>query len=186
MKPWSVEIWRTIAIIALAASTLLGAVVVYSAFAFKSNLSVILEGAPICLKDAKSFDSIAAAQAIGRLDLVSFLLTTGGIMLGLFSLMGFWIIRREARDEAREAAAEEVRKIAQLYFKNQNGNGTNGGDKPQSVPHNATAPAARTTFDPANVSIAGAVEETGAKDDRPKRRSRRNPRASTDDSSADR
>lgn len=154
-----------IAILALAAAMVLGAVVVYAVLAFKSNLGAVIEGAPICLKDATTFDSIAAAQAIGRLDLVSFLLTTGGILLGLFSLMGFWIIRREARDEAREAAAEEVRKIAQLYFPDQNGSGTSGGDKLPREPHNEQAPLARS-FDPAAVSTAGAVEEEGAKHDK--------------------
>lgn len=167
MKPWTVEIWRTIAILALAASMLLCAVIIYAVFAFKSNLGVVLKGAPICLKDAQTFDSIAAAQAIGRLDLVSFLLTTGGIMLGLFSLMGFWIIRREARDEAREAAAEEVRTIAQFYFQKKNGEGTNGGDNPQSDSHIKVALSVPASFDPASVSTAGAVEEKGASDGKP-------------------
>lgn len=84
MKPWTVEIWRTIAILALASSVLLSAVIIYAVLAFKSNLGVILEGAPVCLRNARTFDSIAAAQAIGRLDLVSFLLTTGGVLLGVF------------------------------------------------------------------------------------------------------
>lgn len=52
----------------------------------------------------RDYDSIAAAQAIGRLDFVSFLLTTGGALLGVFGLLGFWVIRREAREEARDAA----------------------------------------------------------------------------------
>ena len=77
--------------------------------------------------------------------------------------MGFWIIRREARDEAREAAAEEARKIAQLYFRNRNGNGTKGGDNAASDSHIGTAPTAQPTYDPASVSVAGAIEE-GATD----------------------
>jgi uncharacterized membrane protein len=72
---------------------------VYVVLAFKSNMDVITASAPICYAAMNKFDSIAAAQAIGRLDLVSFLLTTGGILLGAFSLIGFWVIRREAMEE---------------------------------------------------------------------------------------
>lgn len=160
IKPWTVEIWRLIAILALAISTLLGCVIIYVIFAFKSNWDVMVRGAPICLQDSRAYDSIAAAQAIGRLDLVSFLLTTGGVLLGLFSLLGFWIVRREARDEAREAAAEEARRISQLYFgKNENGN--KEGDIAHQGPHIGIGPngASPATYDPNAVSTAGAVEE---------------------------
>lgn len=98
----------------------MAAVGIYVVLAFKSNIDVISGGAPICVAGMRDFDSIAAAQAIGRLDLVSFLLTTGGILLGIFSLIGFWIIRREAMEEARDAATEQVRRIAQLYGLDEN------------------------------------------------------------------
>lgn len=157
IKPWSVEIWRIIAIIALSASTIMGAVIIYSVMAFKSNLNVILKGAPVCLKDAAKFDSIAAAQAIGRLDLVSFLLTTGGMLLGLFSLMGFWIIRREARDEAREIALEELRRIVQIYGIEKNGSGTHIENPSRGLARENELGDVPT--DPRNVPTAGAERE---------------------------
>lgn len=121
-KPWSRDVWKFIAMAALASSVIMAAVGIYVVLAFKANIDVFSEGAPICLKGMRDYDSIAAAQAIGRLDLVSFLLTTGGVLLGIFSLIGFWIIRREAMEEAREAALSEVRRF--LSRVEENGKGT--------------------------------------------------------------
>lgn len=110
-------IWKTLALLSLSVSALLSFGVIWALLAFQSNLRAIRSGAPICW-DAKSraFDSIAAAQMIGRLDLVSFILTTGGVGLAIFALLGWFLIRREAREEAREAATEEARKVAQRFY----------------------------------------------------------------------
>jgi hypothetical protein len=158
MKPWTVEVWRLIAILALSSAMILGAVMVYCVWAFKSNLSAIIDGAPVCLKGAATFDSIAAAQAIGRLDLVSFLLTIAGLLLGVFTLFGFWIIRREAREEARETAREtafsEVKRISQLYGLDENVRRTyNQHSQPPGDRIGLDHP------DPSDVPTAGATKE---------------------------
>lgn len=59
---------------------------------------------------------IAAAQMIGRLDSVSFLLTVGGIFMAIFAIIGWSFVKSEAREIAREVALEEARKIAQNYY----------------------------------------------------------------------
>jgi len=162
MKPWSADIWRIIALWSVGASVVLSAGLVYFFFAFRSNLGVILDGAPLCLAKARSFDSIAAAQAVGRLDLVSFLLTMGGLFIAVFSLFGFWIIRREALEEAREAAIEEVRRIGPLYGLAKNGNGTHMGHESgayldgDTKSHEVDA----SVPQPSEVPTAGAQRET--------------------------
>lgn len=124
-RQWSRAVWKMIAIVALSAAVLQTIVGIYVVFAFKSNIDVLAESAPVCYAGMADFDSIAAAQAIGRLDLVSFLLTTGGVLLGIFSLIGFWIIRREAMEEARDAAIEEARKFLVRFTPlEENGEGT--------------------------------------------------------------
>lgn len=143
---------------------------IYVVLAFKSNIDVISGGAPMCVAGMRDFDSIAAAQAIGRLDLVSFLLTTGGILLGIFSLIGFWIIRREAMEEARDAATEQVRRIALLYGLDENGEGTYIGDgaRKQGRANRTRAVKSAKPKRPniSDVSVEGAVrEKTGDTDD---------------------
>jgi len=161
VKPWPREIWRALALMSLACSLVVAAGVSYIAFAFKQNLTTIMEGAPVCLGNFRSYDSIAAAQSIGRLDAISFLLTVGGLLMGVFALLGFWIIRREARDEAREAAGEEVRHIAQMYGLEKNGARTHTNFQ-QNMPN--SSPAADSgvpsvTTNPSEVSTAGAQRE---------------------------
>lgn len=167
-QEWSKGVWKLIAILALAASSIQAMVGIYVVFAFKSNMDVITASAPICYADMDKFDSIAAAQAIGRLDLVSFLLTTGGILLGAFSLIGFWVIRREAMEEARDAALEEVKRVAQFMGLDENGSGTyiSGGAKPSKRATRKPRQKGATSTRPSDVPTAGAVlEKPGDSDD---------------------
>jgi len=165
-KPWSREVWKIIAILALASSVIMAAVGIYVVLAFKANIDVVAHGAPICLAGMRDYDSIAAAQAIGRLDLVSFLLTTGGILLGLFSLIGFWIIRREAMEEARDAALEEVRRVMQMVGLDENGgrtyisSGANPAKRARAKPRKRAPQPKR----PEDISTAGAVRERPGED----------------------
>lgn len=186
----TLKAWRLFALLALAACFSLTAAVTWVALAFGSNLRKISEGAQVCLAGARSYDSIAAAQMIGRLDLVSFLLTVGGLLLAVFALMGFWMIRREALDEASRVAAEEAQKVAQIYYGlDRNEYGTyldvkrtggesakyaNAAKRPRTLARDTQKP----TFDPSTVSVAGATEERpGASDAKPARRSRTRTRA---------
>lgn len=168
----------------LTVSITVSASVIWIALAYGSNLRKITEGASVCLAGQRSYDSVAAAQMIGRLDLVSFLLTIGGILLAVFAFMGFWMIRREALDEAARVAADEVRRIAQDYFAATPSAKTSG-DNLQPSRHTEGTPQTQSSFDPSKVSIAGAVEETGATDAKSKRRSRSSSRAPTNNSGSD-
>jgi hypothetical protein len=159
-------LWKTLALISLTVSTVVALVLIYGFFAFRDNLHAIVSGGPVCW-DAKSraFDSIAAAQMIGRLDLVTMLLTFGAVGLAVFSFIGWWMIRREARDEAREVAAEEVRKVAQHYFEEQDRSKPRGGDeKGGQVSYIDQTP----TFSVKDVNVTGAVEDSGGDDAEPK------------------
>lgn len=49
-------------------------------------------------------DAIQVAMEIGRLDVISILITVLGIFLGVTALVGSWMIRREALAVAQEAA----------------------------------------------------------------------------------
>lgn len=154
--------------LALASSVIMAAVGIYVVLAFKSNIDVISSGAPICLAGMREYDSIAAAQAIGRLDLVSFLLTTGGILLGIFSLIGFWIIRREAMEEARTAALTETRNFLSRFDIDKNGTGTykgDGGDDRARAKETRASKAANLDIPRfTDVSTAGAVRENPGDD----------------------
>lgn len=170
LKPWSKDVWKVVAIIALAAAVIQACVGIYVVLAFKSNIDVISSGTPICLAGMRDYDSIAAAQAIGRLDLVSFLLTTGGVLLGVFSLIGFWIIRREAMEEAREAALSEAQKFLSRFDVEGNGKGTyiEDGRAPSQNAINAKRGKIAALNIPKfeEVSTVGAVrEEPGESDD---------------------
>lgn len=153
----TIQAWKLLAILATSACAALTAAVIWVALAYGSNLREITEGAQVCLVGARSYDSVAAAQMIGRLDLVSFLLTVGGLLLAVFALMGFWMIRREALDEASRVAADEARKVAQKFYSGQNENRTTGRDKPDNSSYSSDG----TPFPITGVSTAGAVEETG-------------------------
>jgi hypothetical protein len=150
------EWFKIIAIASVAGNLLLGLGVLWAINAYGSNLDVISSAGAICYPSGKSFDSIAAAQMIGRLDQVSFLMTMGGIFLAFFALGGFWMIRREAIDEACKVAAEAARETAQKYYAGENKNGTNGGDNKDKKPY--TSSAQLKTRDPNTVSTAGASE----------------------------
>ena len=149
--------WLKIILIAsVAANLLLGTGVLWAINAYGSNLDAISNAGAICYPPGKSFDSIAAAQMIGRLDQVSFLMTIGGIFLAFFAFVGFWMIRREAIDEARIVAADAARDTAQKYYGIENKNGTNGGDISDQKTY--TASGRRKARDPKTVSTAGASE----------------------------
>lgn len=192
----TLKLWRLLALMAIAACAATSAAVVWVALAYGSNLRKIEQGAQVCLSGERPFDSIAAAQMIGRLDLVSFLLTVGGILLAVFALMGFWMIRREALDEAGRVASDEARRILQVYSQGLDGNenGTHidvqkAGTSP--MPSATKRERARRkkrdaqtpSFDPTGVSTAGAEEEKpGASDARPKAGAGRDPGAPDEDS----
>jgi hypothetical protein len=160
----TIKFWRLIALLAVSGCFALTAAVVWVALAYGSNLREIKAGAQVCLAGSRSYDSVAAAQMIGRLDLVSFLLTAGGLMLAVFALMGFWMIRREALDEAGRVARDEARKIAQEYALDENQEGTylssrRAGPRMRKPARVKTENRQTPNFDPATVSTAGAVKE---------------------------
>lgn len=166
----TIKFWRLLALLGISSCFALAAAVVWVALAYGSNLHKIEEGAQVCLAGSRAYDSVAAAQMIGRLDLVSFLLTVGGLLLAVFALMGFWMIRREALDEAGRVARDEARKVAQQYALDENERGTylrmSRGSR--AYPTSATVKTEnRQThiFDPATVSTAGAVKEGPKSDD---------------------
>lgn len=149
--------WLKIILIAsVAGNLLLGAGVLWVIIAYGSNLDAISSAGAICYPSGKSFDSIAAAQMIGRLDQVSFLMTIGGIFMAFFAFVGFWMIKREAIDEACKVAADAARETAQKYYGIENKNGTNGDDIKDQKPY--TASRRRKARDPNTVSTAGALE----------------------------
>lgn len=156
--------WKTLALMSMSISALMALGVGYAVLAYGSNLRKIAAGAPLCWgPNSREFDGVAAAQMLGRLDLVSFLLTTGAIGLAIFSLMGWWLIRREAKDEAREVAANEARRIAQEYYSGQNKSETEH-DKTAKESYISDTP----KFDVKDVSVAGAEEEKETGNDQPK------------------
>lgn len=157
------EIWRIGFWILLAFNVVFIIGAVLWMLAFNHNLGVVAQGAPICLADYRKYDSIAAAQMIGRLDLVSFLLTGGGLLFAVFALIGFWAVRRDVMDQAATVATQAASDIAQNYYSKENEKRTNGGDK--SIDNDYSQP--KPSVDVASVSTAGAVEVTGAKDDKP-------------------
>jgi hypothetical protein len=61
-------------------------------------------------------DAIQLAAELGRLDIVSILLACFGILLAIFAVGGFWLIRgaaiNAAKNEARLIAREEAQSIA--------------------------------------------------------------------------
>lgn len=192
----SLKAWRLLALLALAACVSLTAAVVWVGLAYGSNLRKITEGAQVCLAGSRAYDSVAAAQMIGRLDLVSFLLTIGGLMLAVFALMGFWMIRREALDKAGRVAREEARRVAQQYAAADSSLDENTRRtyirraSRASVDESKRASVKSQTrqspsFDPASVSLTGAVKERSDDDDEragsdggdPATPSRRSPRA---------
>jgi hypothetical protein len=125
---------------------------------------------------------------IGRLDFVSFLLTAGGILLGVFAFIGFWMIRREALDLAADVAADTARDVANNLYRSGNNTGTSGGDKSSPDGHieGKSSPKPPSPIPIGDVSTEGAEEEKGAPDARSKRRSRRNTGASKTDTGPDR
>jgi uncharacterized protein YneF (UPF0154 family) len=64
----------------------------------------------------ENFDSIAAANAIGRLDIVSMVLAFLGIIVAIVALGGFWLVRREAKEAAAEVAREVAPAIVRDYM----------------------------------------------------------------------
>lgn len=179
--------WQIVAILSVSVSILLSAIVGYGLWAFKGNLAAVAEGQGVCLAGARAYDSIAAAMMVGRLDQISFLLTAGGVLLGVFALIGFWMIRREALDEAARVAADTAREVANQFFDGKNNSGTPGGDKSPPGGHMGgdPPPNPQKPLPIGDVSTAGAEEEKGAPDAKPKRSSRGNPGASKKAARAD-
>lgn len=164
MRYMTLKAWRLIAIFAVSACLLLATTVTYGLWAYGNNLDAFLDAAPICYADHRKYDSIAAANAIGRLDFISFLLTAGGILFAIFAFVGFWVVRREVVDEASRVASNEARKVAQRYYNNdENRGGTNGGDKSKEGRYKKGS-SSTARRDTSEVPTAGAVEETGAED----------------------
>lgn len=156
--------WQLIALISLAINSVVVALLVYWALAFRSNLGELASNEPVCLAGRARFDSIAAAQMIGRLDLVSMLLTLGGMALAIFAFVGFWVIRREVLDQASKVAAEEARTVAERYYSKDIGRNQAAGDKFSIMDYigNRLRPKGRqepATLDPSAISVAGAIEE---------------------------
>ena len=150
-KAW----WQLLAGVALAINAALVLVITYFGLAYGSNLRKLESVGDVCFPKT-NFDSIRAAQMIGRLDLITFLLTAGGILFALFAFMGFWMIRREALDKAHEVAAEEARRIAQDIYREEKR--TPEGDKRGTESYiDKTVP-----LDVKDVSTEGAVEESAA------------------------
>jgi hypothetical protein len=156
--------WKLIAIMAVSACLLLGFAVLWVGWAFGENLEHIRSSPDICLH-GHAQDSVRAAMEFGRLDFISFLLTAGGLLLGVFALIGFWMIRREALDEAARVAAEEARRVSQeFYAKHESQVETrddNSGLKAYIKGKVASIFSSdqSKSFDPASVSTAGAEEQ---------------------------
>ena len=49
-------------------------------------------------------DAISLAAEVGRLDVLSVILGSFGLLLGFAALVGFWLVRREAIAKAKETA----------------------------------------------------------------------------------
>lgn len=165
--------WSTVAAISLALNTILVFGLVYVAWAYGSNLDAIQQSQNICFVGREGFDSIAAAQMIGRLDHVTFVLTMGGLLLALFAFIGFWMIRREVIDQAAVIAADEARSVAQEYYAREDKVREQKGDKPDKLSYlidgvrNLFRRKPVGKFDPTEVSTAGAKEQLGDSDDKP-------------------
>ena len=166
----TLKAWRLLAIFAVSACLALTGAVTWVGLAFWQNLQHVREAGTVCLH-GDGHDSVQAAMELGRLDFVSFLLTAGGILLGVFALMGFWMIRREALDEAAKVAADEARRVAQEFYAKQTPQPEQKGDKPDKLsyilgkvwPFNK--PPRDRQFDPAQVSTEGAEEQLGDSDE---------------------
>lgn len=102
--------WRYSKAIGVAALVLNLAAINYFAWSYYDNLSAVSRLGRLCPTiGSNDFDSIRAAQAIGRLDVVTLLFGVVAIILAIAALLGFQIFRREALDEARDAAEREAR-----------------------------------------------------------------------------
>jgi hypothetical protein len=85
-----------------------------------------------CKTCQTSKDAVQCAAQLGRLDLVSILLTLIGIILALCGLFGFWILRSEVvrvsekhcldefpkvfNDFMKEKGKEQIEKLFQIYY----------------------------------------------------------------------
>ena len=161
------DFWRIGFWVLLAFNVVFIAAAVLWVVAFQHNLGVVSDGAPICLTDHRKYDSVAAAQMIGRLDLVTFLLTSGGLLFAVFAFIGFWAVRRDVMDQAATVAAQKAADIAQTYYARENEKRTNGGDNDDGSSYVQGTPGSDGRFPVESVSTAGAVEEKGAKNDKP-------------------
>ncbi|ROT94774.1 hypothetical protein EB810_06305 [Altererythrobacter sp. FM1] len=165
--------WTAFASVSLAINGLFIGGFVYLLWAYGRNLKAIENSQFMCLADRKGFDSIAAAEMIGRLDQVTFLLSMGGLLFALFAFMGFWMIRREVLDTAERVAGEAAREAAQVYYAKQP-QPEQKDDKQDKLsyilgkvwPFNK--PPRGRQFDPAQVSTEGAEEQLGDSDEKPK------------------
>ena len=120
----------------------------------------------------------AAGRPIGldviavQLDILSLTIAVVGIGLGEISIFGYQNIKDGSLARAEKVGAEEARRVAQEYAARQgdvalNTNGTHmtvqeKGEADETGSDQVPRP---PVFDPADVSIAGAVKETGNGDD---------------------
>lgn len=165
--------WTTVAAISLALNTVLVCGLIYLIWAYGSNLEAIQESQNVCLVGRRGFDSIAAAQMIGRLDQVTFVLTMGGLLLALFAFIGFWMIRREVIDQAAAIAADEARAVAQELYAQEDKAREQKDDKPDKLSYMIEGVRSLFRrkpdgkFDPSQVSTAGAQEQLEDSDEKP-------------------
>lgn len=131
---------------------------IWVAYVFGDNLAAIdAAGTVLFSGNSADFDSIQAAQMMGRLDMVALLLAMLGIIFALAGLFGFWIFRREAIHEARTVAEDVARKTANEFY------GSGRSDKNGGQPGAEPKPAPVISQDA--VSTVGAVPETEGGDD---------------------
>ncbi|MGE4313961.1 MAG: hypothetical protein AB7E85_06795 [Pseudobdellovibrionaceae bacterium] len=154
------DAFRLLAFISIGANVFLGIASFFFIYAYFDNMNSVELSAPFCVGNERDFDSIRAAQMIGRLDIVSLILTTGGIILAISAFFGFWVIRREVIAEAREEAGNAARDIANRYFQEGNGQSLNFGDSDKHKQYNVSGAtiSKKTSISPSDVSIANAQE----------------------------
>lgn len=99
-------VWRAIAFLSITANIVIVIMFSYAVWAYGDNINILLQRSKIEMP--KDFNAIVSAAMIGRLDMVSLVLTTFGILLAFMAFAGFFIFRREAI----EIAGEEAKRVA--------------------------------------------------------------------------
>lgn len=117
-EPWY---WRYVAMAAISTCSICSVAVAAFGFIFWDNIKAVRAAGVECFKpQTPSFDSIAAAAAVGRLDMLSLIFTCFALILAVSGLFGFWMFRREVLSEARDAAEiavpDIVREVMQRTY----------------------------------------------------------------------